>query len=82
MISKVDNSIHVEAFELSPLNQLAVSTKGRLRRSFPGPAFSLSKDTFEQPGFQATMAHTLAKLSDQPATETKPKVSKGQLDAQ
>jgi hypothetical protein len=80
MISKVDDSIHVETFELSPLNQLVITTKGRLRRSFPGPAFSLSFGTFEQPGFQAMMAHTLAKMSHQPAVETKPKVRKaGQM---
>jgi Protein of unknown function (DUF3638)/Protein of unknown function (DUF3645) len=76
MISKVDDSIHVEVFELSPLNQPVVTTKGRLRRSFPGPAFSLSIGTFEQPGFQATMAHALAKMSHQPAVETMPKARK------
>jgi hypothetical protein len=76
MVSKVDDSIHVEVFELSPLNQSVITTKGRLRRSFPGPAFSLSIGTFEQPGFQATMAHTLAKMSHQPAVETKPKARK------
>jgi Protein of unknown function (DUF3638)/Protein of unknown function (DUF3645) len=80
MISKVENSIHVEAFELSPLNGPVITTKGRLRRSFPGPAISLSIETFEKPAFQVTMAHTLAKMSHQPAVETMPKARKaGQM---
>ncbi|RMD42864.1 hypothetical protein DV735_g2274, partial [Chaetothyriales sp. CBS 134920] len=76
MISKVDRSICVEAFELSPLNEQVITTKGRLRRTFPGPAVALTLDAFEQPGFQATMAHTLAKMSHQSAFETQPRVKK------
>ena len=76
MISKVDDTIIVEVFELSPLNQPVITTKGRLRRSFPGPAFSVDISTFEQPGFQAMIAHTLAKMSHQLAVETRPKARK------
>jgi hypothetical protein len=76
IISKVDDLIHVKAFELSPLNQAVITTKGRLRRSFPGPAFSLSIEAFEKPLFQAAVAQTLAKMSYQPAVETRPKVKK------
>ncbi|EXJ68848.1 uncharacterized protein A1O5_07780 [Cladophialophora psammophila CBS 110553] len=76
MVSRVDQSIHVEVFELSPLNEPVVTTKGRLRRSFPGLALSLSIDNFEQPGFQSTIARTLAKMSHQLAAGTKPKARK------
>lgn len=76
MIGKVDDFIHVEVFELSPLNRPVLTTKGRLRRSFPGSALALTIDAFEQPGFQATMAHTLAKMSHQPVVDTKPKAKK------
>ncbi|KLJ08813.1 hypothetical protein EMPG_15752 [Blastomyces silverae] len=76
LISKVDNSVNFELFELSPLNLSVMTTKGRLRRSFPGPAFSLSIDKFQAPGFQATVSRTLAKMSFQPAAETMPKVKK------
>ncbi|KAF2835464.1 hypothetical protein M501DRAFT_432682 [Patellaria atrata CBS 101060] len=76
MISKVENSIHVEAFELSPLNQPVITTKGRLRRSFPGPAFSVNVETFKQPELLATVAHTLTKMSHQRAVETMPKATK------
>ncbi|EXJ80680.1 hypothetical protein A1O3_06964 [Capronia epimyces CBS 606.96] len=76
MISKVHGSIHIEAFELSPLNHPVLTTKGRLQRSFPGPALALTVDAFEQPDFQATVAHTLAKMSHQSAPDTQPKVGK------
>ena len=76
MISRVDDAINVEAFELSPLNQSAITTKGRLRRSFPGPAFSVSIGTFEKPELQAMIAHTLAKMSHQAAAETRPRARK------
>jgi hypothetical protein len=76
VIGQVDRLIHVEAFELSPLNEPVIITKGRLRRSFPGPAVALTIDAFEQPGFQTIVAHTLAKMSHQPAVETKPKARK------
>jgi hypothetical protein len=76
MISKIEDRINVEIFELSPLNESVISTKGRLRRSFPGSACSMNVVTFEEPGFQAMIAHTLAKMSHQRAADTQPKVRK------
>ena len=80
MISKVGGLIHIEGFELSPRNEAVLTTKGRLRRCFPGCSFAMDMRTFEQSDFQATMAYTLAKMSHQPAVETKLKVKKaGQM---
>ncbi|PGG97603.1 hypothetical protein GX51_07235 [Blastomyces parvus] len=80
LISKVDNSVNFELFELSPLNQSVITTVGRLRRCFPGPVFSLNIDEFQAPGFQDMVARTLAKMSFQPAAETMSKVQKaGQM---
>lgn len=76
MIRRVDRLIHVEAFELCPLNEPVLTTKGRLRRSFPGAAVALSANVFENPSFQETAALTLARMSHQPAVETKPKSTK------
>jgi hypothetical protein len=76
LISKVDNSIQFETFELSPLNSAVIITKGRLQRSFPGPAFSVELDTFGQESFLTTVAHTLAKMSHQTALGTMPQVLK------
>ncbi len=76
MISKVDDSVHIEVFELSPRNRDVIETKGRLRRSFPGFAVSISACTSRDAGFQAALTSTLAKMSHQPATGTQPKVKK------
>ncbi|CZR56907.1 uncharacterized protein PAC_06796 [Phialocephala subalpina] len=80
LLSKVDNSIRVEAFELSPLNEAVFATKGRLRRSFPGAALDLKREAFEQPTFRATIADTLATMSHQKAPGTQPQARKaGQM---
>ncbi|CAL3967669.1 unnamed protein product [Diplocarpon coronariae] len=80
IISRVDNSIHLEAFELSPLNEAVNTTKGRLQRDFPGPAISLDAQVFEKASFRATLAQALATMSFQSAPGTKPQVKKaGQM---
>jgi hypothetical protein len=76
LVSKVDSSIQFEAFELSPLNSAVFTTRGRLQRSFPGPAFSVDLNTFEQASFLNTVAHTLAKMSHQTALGTMPQALK------
>ncbi|TVY81339.1 hypothetical protein LSUE1_G008843 [Lachnellula suecica] len=78
MISKMnDDSVQFETFELSPLNQPVMTTKGRLRRSFPGIALSLSAKVFERTSLQDMLAQTLAKMSHQPATGMQPTAAKG-----
>ncbi|KAI0836018.1 hypothetical protein F5Y06DRAFT_275036 [Hypoxylon sp. FL0890] len=64
-------------FELSPCNNAVISTQGRLRRLFPGRAVAVPLETFQLREFQDTVASTLAKMSYQPAPDTKPKVRKG-----
>ncbi|KAF8851671.1 hypothetical protein BDZ45DRAFT_140606 [Acephala macrosclerotiorum] len=76
ILSRIDNSIRVEAFELSPLNEAVITTKGRLRRSFPGAALDLKQEIFEQPTFRATIANTLATMSHEEAPGTQPQVRK------
>ena len=80
MLSKVEDSINVEVFELSPLNEATITTKGRLRRDFPGAAIALSVDIFQKPDFQAMLRTTLVKMSRQRAAHTIPKARKaGQM---
>jgi hypothetical protein len=80
MLSKIDDSINVEVFELSPLNEAAITTKGRLERVFPGAAIGLSVDLFQKREFQAMLRTTLVKMSRQRAAHTIPKARKaGQM---
>ncbi|KAF7592066.1 hypothetical protein BBP40_000732 [Aspergillus hancockii] len=76
MMTKVDESVQIEAFELLPQNQSVFATNGRLRRSFPGPALSMTVKDFKVSDFQEAIAETLAKMSHQSAPGTKPKVKK------
>ncbi|OTA75927.1 hypothetical protein M434DRAFT_383777 [Hypoxylon sp. CO27-5] len=69
-------SIHVEMFELSPINEAVISTQGRLRRLFPGCAVAVPLETFQSREFQTTVASTLTKMSYQQAPDTKPQVKK------
>lgn len=56
--------IHVESFELSPCNNAIIGTLGCLERDFPGPALAMDLVTFNEPGFQDTIASTLVKMSE------------------
>lgn len=70
------SEIQIEAFELSPRNESVYSTVGRLQRQFPGPAFGLDRNTFEESTLQRTIAQTLSRMSYQSASEATPKVRK------
>ncbi|KAF7173011.1 hypothetical protein CNMCM6106_007163 [Aspergillus hiratsukae] len=80
LMTRNDNAIHVEAFELSPQNEAVNSTVGRLQRRFPGPSFMLDRATFNAPGLQDTIAQTLATMSHQSVAGTKPKVKKARQE--
>ncbi|OKL58449.1 hypothetical protein UA08_06149 [Talaromyces atroroseus] len=74
------SEIQMEAFELSPSNKSVYSTVGRLQRQFPGPAFAMDRNTFEESTLQHTIAQTLSRMSCQSVAGTTPKVRKaGQL---
>ena len=57
-----------------------MSTKGRLKRSFPSCAFAVSQETFLDDGFVATLALIIAKLSEQSAPGTQPKIRKARQE--
>ncbi|KAB5525653.1 hypothetical protein GE09DRAFT_1257349 [Coniochaeta sp. 2T2.1] len=71
IVRKEGDRIIFEAFELAPSNHAVMSTKGRLKRCFPGPGIGVPVPAFNEPGFQTTVAETLAKMSFQDATEMK-----------
>ncbi|KAE9567462.1 hypothetical protein CGMCC3_g16424 [Colletotrichum fructicola] len=80
LISRVGSSLQVEAFELSPSNEAVIKTAGRLRRTFPGTAVSVSLEDAREAGFITTVAATLSKMSAQSASDTKHKTKKaGQM---
>ncbi|XDG05212.1 hypothetical protein ABKA04_004827 [Annulohypoxylon sp. FPYF3050] len=76
MFTRSGSSVHVEVFELSANNRSVMSTKGRVRRVFPGSALALPLETFQQAEFRVELARTLVKMRDQKAPNTKPQVTK------
>ncbi|KAI1459754.1 hypothetical protein F4805DRAFT_420134 [Annulohypoxylon moriforme] len=76
MFTRSDASIHIEVFELSADNASVMSTRGRLKRLFPGSALAIPLETFQLPTFRSAISHTLLKMSHQSARGTKSKVKK------
>ncbi|BCS24968.1 uncharacterized protein APUU_41412A [Aspergillus puulaauensis] len=76
LMTRENDAIHVETFELSPRNEAVNSTIGRLKRQFPGPTLSMKPETFNDPHLQNAIAATLSKMSHQSVPGTKPKVRK------
>jgi hypothetical protein len=68
--------VHIESFEVSPLNTHVIRTKGRLRRSFPASGISIPRATFQDRHFRACLAATIAVMSQQRVAGTQPKAKK------
>ncbi|KAI0122018.1 hypothetical protein F4814DRAFT_445966 [Daldinia grandis] len=70
MFSRLNTSVNVEVFELSPPNGAVISTEGRLHRIFPGAAVSIPLPVFQTCELQDTIAYTLTKMTHQSAPDT------------
>lgn len=80
LITKIEEQTQFDLFELSPLNEAAMATKGRLQRSFPGASVLINKKEFQKPDFKQSLANTLASMSSHAVVGMQPKASKaGQL---
>ena len=65
-----------EASELSPTNEAITSTKGRLRRCFPGPAIAVANERLEDVELRSVLAAMLTKLDAEPPKDAQPVVHK------
>lgn len=61
-----------ESFEVSPTNEAVMSTKGRLRRCFPGPAMIIGHDRMADTTFLDPLTELLAKLDAETPQEVVP----------
>lgn len=78
MLSRGKEGIDLEAFELSASNQPVMSTKGRLRRCFPGPAITIPQELFDDTDLPSTIARALSMMSFQEGAGMTPTVRKSQ----
>ncbi|KAI1307733.1 hypothetical protein F5Y03DRAFT_114674 [Xylaria venustula] len=76
LISRSNDSVLFELFEISPSNKAILAAKGRLRRHFPGAAVVIGINEFQQPDFQMAIAQTLADMSMHVVEAMQPKVKK------
>lgn len=79
LIRRDGREIIFESFELSPINKDAMSTIGRLVRTFPGGASKLPTTALQLESLQSSLSHTIAKMITQKAHGTQPCVKKDGL---
>jgi len=75
IITKIGSKTNFEQFELSPQNASVFASAGRLVRTFPASAISISNDDLS-PEAVAMIAQTLSTLSTQAAPGMQPQSSK------
>lgn len=76
VVRKQHDYVSFESFELSPVTSAVMGTKGRLRRSFPGPAIALEPQRLKDPLFCGALAQLLAKLDTDTPLEAMPVAKK------
>ena len=76
LIKPVEEGIQFDVFELSPTNGAVMTTNGRLQRSFPGVAVTVTYNDFTKTGFRETVADTLAGMSSQAVAGMQPQARK------
>lgn len=75
-LSAAGDDVLVEVFEVSPMNQHVISTRGRLQRAFPASGVYLQHAVLRDPSFREAFASTVAKMSQQRVRGTQPKAKK------
>ena len=78
LITRWQNELIFEEFELSPQNKAVVGTKGRLTRTFPGLAVSVDAHLLDERDFTEMIASTLATMCRQEAPGMQPQSKKAQ----
>ncbi|KAI1500635.1 hypothetical protein F5X99DRAFT_429300 [Biscogniauxia marginata] len=74
IVTRQQNQVLFESFELSPENKDVMGTKGRLRRCFPASSVSIPIETYCNEGLRQALAYTIAKMGHQEVSEAKPKI--------
>ena len=80
IVRRMEKQFSFESFELSPTNKAVMSTKGRLRRYFPGLAISVSEERMMDPSFRDALVQLVTSLDVQTPPEAWPVVSNVESD--
>lgn len=76
LVSRCNQTITLGLFELSPVNKAAMSSMGRLVRTFPSTASEIPAILMQDTAFRESVAYTVAKMTTQAAPGTQPHVRK------
>jgi hypothetical protein len=76
LVHRCGDSIVFESFELSPVNNAAMSAVGRLVRAFPGSGSKITVSTMQDQAFRESLSNIIAKMSTQAAPGCQPQVRK------
>ena len=81
IVRRLPQQFSFESFELSPTTKAVMTTKGRLRRCFPGPAIAVSQDRVADSSFREALAQLLTELDANTPKEAWPVVKKAHSEA-
>ncbi|KAK3671302.1 hypothetical protein LTR78_008762 [Recurvomyces mirabilis] len=76
LITRLQDELVFEEFELSPNDEAVLGTKGRLVRSFPALAVTIKASLLDEADFRKMVACTLSTMSQQEVTEMIPTSTK------
>lgn len=80
MVSRKENIVTFEEFELSPQNEAVMAAAGRLIRTFPGLAIAVDINKAELANFAPAVANMITTLSQQSVPGMQPQSSKAGTD--
>ena len=76
LVTRRAETLVFEQFELSPLNEAVVTTRGRLVRTFPSTAVAVSAKLLQEADFTTMVATTLETMCQQTAPGMQPQSKK------
>ncbi|KAK7942691.1 uncharacterized protein PG986_011804 [Apiospora aurea] len=76
LITRQDQTVFFEQFELLASNNAVMSCQGRLGRSFPSTCISMQYSQYNASGFTSALTHCLAKLDSSTHSSCRPKSQK------
>jgi hypothetical protein len=81
IVRRMPQQVSFESFELSPTDESVMTTKGRLRRCFPGPAVAIALERMAESSLRQALAQLITKLDVNTPSECWSIVTKAKSEA-
>ncbi|KAH9845920.1 Protein of unknown function (DUF3645) [Teratosphaeria destructans] len=76
LVTRKQDQLMFEQFELSPRNEAVLAAKGRLVRSFPSAAVAIRSEMLDEADCAPTIARTIATMANQSVAAMQPRTRK------